>query len=94
MPFLDAVYQARQPELVVIGVGIQDGEAQIRQMVQSMGLSFPAVWDGDGTIAYHFKVGLLPTTVFIRPDGSVHTIVQGELNEALLQEILQEMGLP
>ena len=63
----------RAQRLSVVGVSV-DGPrnwARVRPFAGRLGLMFPVVIDEDGSLARRFRVGGVPTTVLIAPDGRV-----------------------
>lgn len=88
--------QAGEP-VRVIGIGVKrDYGDGARALVQRLGLTFPIGRDtaGDddvlGPIQAAYGVSTLPTTVFIRPDGTIAAMHIGELTEAQLREYVAQ----
>ncbi|MBX3071003.1 MAG: TlpA family protein disulfide reductase [Thermomicrobiales bacterium] len=97
MPALDAVYQATAGSGArVIGVGIKnDYEANALEMIDALGITYPIGFDtaGDdpkrGPVEMAFGVTTYPTTVFLRPDGTVFAVRIGEMTEETIQDYLE-----
>ncbi|MCC6943158.1 MAG: TlpA family protein disulfide reductase [Thermomicrobiales bacterium] len=97
MPALDAVYQAMaESGARVIGVGIKnDYEANALEMIDALGITYPIGRDtaGDdpkrGPVEMAFGVTTYPTTVFLRPDGTVFAVRIGEMTEETIQDYLE-----
>ncbi|HEY8448542.1 MAG TPA: redoxin domain-containing protein [Thermomicrobiales bacterium] len=77
----------------VVGVGVKrDYGEGARQMAEQLGLTFPVGRDtaGDsevlGPIQSDYGVSTLPTTFFIRPDGTVAAVHIGEMSEQQIRE--------
>ncbi|MER3437175.1 MAG: hypothetical protein C4346_06050 [Chloroflexota bacterium] len=77
----------------VVGIGVKrDYGDGARALVQRLGLTFPIGRDTAGSdeligpIQHAYGVSTLPTTVFIRPDGTVAAVHIGELSAELLRQ--------
>ncbi len=97
MPALDQVYQELSTDgVVVIGVGIKnDYEQNALDMIESLAITYPVGRDtaGDdpqrGPVELVFGVTTYPTTVFLRPDGTVFAIRIGEMTADQIREYLE-----
>lgn len=85
MPALQKLSRAYAPRGLVV-VGLDQGEADdvVRRFMRSMGVTYPILIDRDQRYGQSFMVPGLPTTVFVRPDGTVATVVYGEMSYALM----------
>jgi len=94
LPALEAAYvRHRADDLRVVGVGVQDGRRPLASFAETMGVTFPVVWDGLGDVSTAYGVAGLPTTVFIGRDGVVSSSVTGGLSgERLAREIEGILG--
>lgn len=79
--------------LTIVGVGNKrDYDKSARDFVASLGLTFPIGRDTEGndnlrgTIQLTYGVTNYPTTVFIRPDGTVSAVHIGEMTEDQIRE--------
>jgi cytochrome c biogenesis protein CcmG/thiol:disulfide interchange protein DsbE len=79
----------------IVGVGIKnDYDENARNLVSKLGLTFPIGRDtaGDdvmrGPIETAFGISNYPTTVFIRPDGTVDAVHIGELDEQQIRDYI------
>jgi cytochrome c biogenesis protein CcmG/thiol:disulfide interchange protein DsbE len=80
----------------IVGVGIKsDYDENALKLVARLGLTFPIGRDtaGDdpmrGPIETAFGVSNYPTTVFIRPDGTVDAVHIGELDERQIRDYIE-----
>ena len=65
--------------LTVVGVSI-DGprnQSRVRPFAAKLGLTFPIVFDGDGTLQRDYQVTAVPTTVVIGTDGRIAYASEG-----------------
>jgi cytochrome c biogenesis protein CcmG, thiol:disulfide interchange protein DsbE len=73
MPALEAAYRMyRSRGVIVLGIdGATDTWAASRTFLTATGVTYAAARDERGEVAQRYHVAALPTTFFIRPDGSV-----------------------
>lgn len=89
MPAFDAV--ARQhPEVLVLGVGIQDTEPAARAFADEIAVTYPLGLDADGAIIGRYPILGLPTTWFITSEGVIAARWSGQLDETLLESMIEE----
>ncbi len=97
MPALDRVYRsvAAESPATVIGVGIKnDYEPNALAMIEELGIWYPVGRDtaGDdpqrGPVEQAFGITTYPTTVFLRPDGTVYAMRIGEMTEDEISDYL------
>lgn len=89
MPALEAVYQEYDGEdfvLLAVNATNQDSLGKAVAFVEEMGLTFPILTDEAGEVGRLYHVDALPSTFFIRPDGTIEEVViGGPMAEALLR---------
>lgn len=85
MPALQKQYdQFKDKGLVVLGVNIGESPVAVEPFIQQYGVSFPILLDRQSQITKLYRIGPIPTTFFISPDGEVEEIFIGQLNEAMI----------
>lgn len=85
---------ASTDELLILSVNVSDLVEETRQLGESLGVTFPLIVDPQGEVFMtHFGGAVVPTTIFIGPDGNVAERIIGPLDFALLTSILDKMGL-
>ncbi|HXH20857.1 MAG TPA: TlpA disulfide reductase family protein [Dehalococcoidia bacterium] len=76
--------------LVIVGVNLQEADAQARRFVREFGVQYPVVMDRRGEVAAAWRIGGptqgLPATYFIDRYGIVQKVVLGALRERDLAE--------
>jgi peroxiredoxin len=89
MPSLEQVYRDYQAQgLVVLGVNAtdQDDPSKALLFTREKGLSFPILFDTNGTVSHIYQVRALPTTFFIDSGDIIQeVVVGGPMSEALLR---------
>lgn len=94
MPAMQRVYEAyRDQGFVILAVNAanQDQRSDATQFVEQLGLTFPILWDTDGEVSRQYQVSSLPTSFFVRRDGSIREVVVGGMSEALMEIRVQEL---
>lgn len=76
--------------VVFLGVAIQDRYPDAQAFLRQHGITYPAVFDADGSVMMAYRVTAIPTTVFIDPEGRIRGrhagIFVGDEGVARLQE--------
>ena len=89
MPAFDAVAR-RHPQVLFLGVAVQDTEAAARQFAGEVGVSYPLGLDIDGGIVGLYPILGVPTTWFITSDGTIAAQYAGQLEEDSLESLIEE----
>lgn len=89
MPAFDAVAR-RHPEVLFIGVAVQDIEAAARQFAEEVAASYPLGLDADRVIIERYPTLGLPTTWFITSDGVIAAQRVGQLDEDSLESLIEQ----
>jgi cytochrome c biogenesis protein CcmG/thiol:disulfide interchange protein DsbE len=63
--------------LVVIGVNVDHDRDLAQQFLEATAPQFKIIYDPNGTVASHFKVKDMPTSVLIGRDGRIHYVHSG-----------------
>ena len=89
MPAMQAVYEEyREDGFVILAVHstTQDSAANAIAFAEEYGLTFPILLDVEGVVSDHYQVTALPSSFFVRPDGTIEEVVfGGPMAEALLR---------
>ena len=92
MPHLQAVYEERQGELVMLNVNIGDDASNIKQFLEVNSLSFPVLLDTDITVARRYGIPGTPTAFFINKEGIIKVKVIGPFpSKAAIDSRLSEI---
>ncbi|MCY4583445.1 MAG: TlpA disulfide reductase family protein [Chloroflexi bacterium] len=96
IPEFESVYHERSDEVTILGIDIgpqqllgtrEEGQA----LLAELGATYPAGTTFDEAVARGFEVFSMPTTFFIAADGSVLRKWSGILDEAKLNELVDEL---
>jgi peroxiredoxin len=87
MPTLEATYQTyREEGLVILGIGTQDDQQVLSELVTSLGVTFPVVWDESDEMFDAYRVRAMPTTFFVNREGMIKQTIVGALTEEQLEQ--------
>jgi peroxiredoxin len=94
MPGFQTYYENyRSQEFVVVGIDFNEPEETVRQFAQELGISFPLLLDPGGEIQDLFNIRGYPSSVFIRPDGTIGILHIGIMVESQLDTYLTQLGI-
>jgi len=72
MPFIQQIYEDWQSEgVILLSINFRETYSVATQFMESNELSFPVLFDTDGTVGLDYKVSGIPTTFFIDKGGSI-----------------------
>ncbi|PKB63584.1 MAG: hypothetical protein BZY80_06520 [SAR202 cluster bacterium Io17-Chloro-G2] len=96
MPDLQAFYDANKEDVTLIGVDIGQfmglgSQQDAENLLRDLNITYPAGFTDDRGVVRDYEVLGMPTTVFIRPDGTISTKWTGALNRSVLEQKVQEM---
>lgn len=93
LPQFQAVYEANKDDVAFLGVNLQDDPEAARGLVDRFGLAYPVGVDQQGELFRALGGFGMPTTVFVRPDGTIAETYSGELNAERLRARMRDHGL-
>lgn len=96
MPAFQRVADAYEGRVIFVGVdvGIFTGlgsHDDARRLLQELGIRYPAAYAADATALRLYNVRNMPTTVLLRPDGSVAEQVGGFMFEDQLRRSIEKL---
>lgn len=95
MPAIQQVYDEYRDqglEVLALNTTNQDQLADVTRFVEEYRLTFPILLDHDGTAAALYQTSALPSTFFIRPDGTIQEVViGGPMSTALLRSQVMKL---
>jgi len=93
IPAFIAAEQALNGELVILGVNFLEPRDKAVSILDDLGATYPAVLDGGGEVAEHYRVTGMPTTFFIDKEGILRVQSRGEVTVERLVENLGKAGV-
>ena len=91
MPAFESVFQRVSARVDFVGISEDATAAAGRRIVEATGITYPSVWDADGTAFAQFEAFGMPTTVFVTATGSVADVHTGALSEDTLATMIDEL---
>ena len=95
IPELNRLHQEGESmDVVVLGVNFDGllGEP-LTALIERMGVAFPVLLDASGQVSTQYRVRGLPTTFFVDQDGVIQEKHIGPVDEAMLEDILLQVGV-
>jgi peroxiredoxin len=78
--------------LVIVGVDSQDSPAAGLRLARQLGITYPLLADTSRADLYSLLQGQgMPLTAFLSRDGTVKRVYNGELDEALLRQLIDQL---
>ena len=93
MPELQETFQQYEPDLVVLGINLEQSPAEIQDFIGQVNVTYPILLDKDGLVSKLFKVIQLPNTYFIDRDGIIRIRHIGYLSSDQIQKYLVRVGV-
>jgi thiol-disulfide isomerase/thioredoxin len=87
-PHLVDLYNAEGDEFVLIGLNIEETEANVADYRDQFEVPYPLVLNQDGALTEIYRPIGLPTSWFIDPDGVVRYVHAGPMTMPMLEEAL------
>lgn len=92
MPYMQELYPKYKDKGVeIVAVSLDSTELVVNGFVDKYDLTFPIPHDQAGEIRDLYKVGPLPSTFFINPDGEIEEYISGALSLESLESYLQDI---
>lgn len=92
MPDLEAVYQERGDELVVLGVDLQESVADVKTFLnEEIQVTYPILMDEGGKVANGFNMFTQPTSYLLDKDGIIRDRKFGAFTPEELQDRVQTL---
>ena len=92
MPELEALHQAEGDTVAFVGINVNDGVDNGRATVGRTGVTYQVVRDPLGDALTAVGGVNMPTTVVVKPDGTIAKVKAGQISRAELEQTLREIG--
>lgn len=90
MPYMQELYpEYKDKGIEIVAVSLDGTELVVDRFIDDYNLTFPIPHDKTSEVRDLYKVGPLPSTFFINPDGEIQEIVSGALSLERLEGYLQ-----
>lgn len=92
MPLIqEAHLQAEARGYVVLSIAVQDSREAVGSLSESMGLTFPMVFDGDTSVSLAYEVPGPPATFFIDEAGTIVSAISGVMDADEIERELAKL---
>lgn len=92
MPFMQSLYpEYKDKGIEIVAVSLDSNEFVIQRFIEKYDLTFPIPHDTKREVMDLYKVGPIPSTFFINPDGEIVEIVAGALTLERLESYFQQI---
>ena len=91
-PIIEDVYQRYKDNgLVVLAIDVEENPALAKTFASWIGVSFTLLDDGNGDVAYSYRVTAFPTSFFVDRDGVIRAWQAGAMSESVLERHLAKI---
>lgn len=92
IPYMEKLYpEYKEKGVEIVAVSLDATQLVINRFIDKYDLTFPVPHDTKGQVMDLYKVGPIPSTFFINPDGTINDIVEGALTLKTLEGHLQDI---
>lgn len=92
MPYMEKLYpEYKEKGIEIVAVSLDASELVIHQFIDKYDLTFPIPHDKKGQVNDLYKIGPIPSTFFISPEGEIVEKVEGALTLERLEEYFKEI---
>lgn len=78
LPEINELHHALKNKGVQIyAINVGEEQAQVQNFLRQQKLDLPVLLDGDENVMRQYGIEAIPTTILIRPDGTVHKVFTG-----------------
>lgn len=91
MPLLEEAATAYAGRAMILGVASNDDDAAAAAFLAEVGVTYPNVFDIDGSVARALEVARYPTTFVFDADGTLRARVEGGISEQQLAGLIEDV---
>lgn len=92
MPYMQELYPVyKEKGVEIIAVSLDSTELVVDRFIDKYDLTFPIPHDKTGEVRDLYKIGPIPSSIFINPDGKIHRVVNGALSLESLESYFKEI---
>jgi peroxiredoxin len=92
MPYMQKLYpEYKEKGVEIIAVNLDTTEFVVDQFINKYDLTFPVPHDTKDQVRDLYKIGPIPSTFFINPEGKIVEIVEGALTLERLEGYLKQI---
>lgn len=92
MPYMQELYPVyKEKGIEIIAVSLDNTELVVDRFIDKYDLTFPIPHDKTGEVRDLYKIGPIPSSIFINPDGEIQRVVNGALSLESLENYFKEI---
>src|SRR5690625_2559898 len=92
MPYMEELYpQYKDKGIEIVAVSLDGTELVVQQFIDKYNLTFPIPHDKKNVVNELYKIGPIPTTYFINPEGEIVEKVEGALSLERLEGYFKQI---
>ncbi|WP_042223553.1 thiol-disulfide oxidoreductase ResA [Oceanobacillus manasiensis] len=92
MPYMEQLYpEYKEKGVEIIAISLDSTKLVVNRFIDDYNVTFPIPYDASGEVKDLYKIGPIPSTYFINPDGTIEHIVKGALSLESLEKRLQDI---
>lgn len=90
VPDLEALSERQRERLVVLGVNQQESREAAAKFTEEFAIAYPVLLDRSGEVSQAYRLGGLPVTFLVNPEGVILRIYRGRITGEQIEELEQE----
>lgn len=90
MPLLSKAAKAYAGEVTIVGVATRDDPDAAQRFLDDLEISYPNVFDADGSVRAALGATVFPTTYVFGSDGELRSKVSGGISEQRLAALIED----
>lgn len=90
--FIEFVKGHQGEKVALVAVNLQESQKKVEAFAETVGMNFPILLDGKGSVAQDYQIYAIPTTFFIDGSGVIREKVEGSISLARLESIYQMLN--
>lgn len=91
MPYFQNASRKYDGRVAIVGINQGESAQMVRDFGNEFKISYPLLIDADSSVNRLYNVIGLPTTVFIDASGVVREVVIGTINQAVLEDRIEQL---
>jgi len=92
MPYMEELYADYKDQgIEILAVNLAESELAVNRFIDKHDLTFPVPYDKKGQVSDLYKVGPIPTTYFINPEGEIVEKIEKALTLDLLEDYFRQI---